>query len=135
MHLIVCLDDRDGMTFVGRRQSMDRLLRARMLQTVGSAKLWMNSYSARQFEEPTDSISVDEDFLTKAGTEDYCFAENVDITGCLEKIRNVIIYRWGRVYPSDVTFPTQILSAREKIRETAFPGSSHEKITEEVYVL
>ncbi len=135
MHLIVCLDDRNGMAFAGRRQSMDRLLRARMLQTVGNKKLWMNSYSARQFETHADTVCVDESFLEKAGLNDYCFVETDDLTDYLKKIRNVIIYRWGRVYPSDISFPIQILSDRRKAGETVFSGSSHEQITEEVYVL
>ena len=135
MHLIVCLDDRNGMAFAGRRQSMDSLLRARMLQTVGNKKLWMNSYSARQFETLADTVCVDESFLEKAGLNDYCFVETDDLTDYLKKIRNVIIYRWGRVYPSDISFPIQILSDRRKAGETVFSGSSREQITEEVYVL
>ena len=135
MHLIVCLDDRNGMSFAGRRQSMDRLLRARILETVGERKLWMNGYSARQFENLSENIIVDDCFLEKAGPDDYCFVENQDITGQTDKFRIVIIYRWGRVYPSDVTFPAQIFSARRKVSAIEFSGNSHDKITEEVYSL
>ena len=35
MILVICVDDKGGMAFNGRRQSMDRLLRADLLQTVG----------------------------------------------------------------------------------------------------
>lgn len=135
MHLIVCLDDWNGMSFAGRRQSMDRLLRARILETVGEGKIWMNGYSARQFEKLSENIIVDECFLKKACPDDYCFAENEDVVGYLDKIRTVIIYRWGRVYPSDMTFPVQILSARRKVSAIDFSGYSHDKITEEVYSL
>ena len=135
MHLIVCLDDRDGLSFAGRRQSMDRLLRSRMIERVGNAKLRMNGYSSRQFENLPTNVLVDEDFLAKAGEEDYCFVENVDIADYTDKIRTVIIYRWGRIYPSDVKFPNQILSPEKKISATEFAGYSHDKITEEVYYL
>ena len=59
MRLIVCLDDRDGMTFLGRRQSQDALLRQDMLAYVDGHELWMNSYSAAQFGNECN-ISVSE---------------------------------------------------------------------------
>ena len=135
MQLIVCLDDRDGMCFAGRRQSIDRLVREQMLKQAGKSKLWMNAYSSRQFESLQDNILVDENYLNKAGEEDYCFAENDAFVDYLGKIRTVIIYRWGRIYPSDVKFPNQILSPEKKISATEFAGYSHDKITEEVYYL
>lgn len=134
MHLILCLDDRDGMLFAGRRQSMDRLLRARILAMIGEHKLWMNRYSAGQFTETTDAICVDEDFLNKAGDEDFCFVENSDISQYAAAAHKLIIYRWNRVYPSDVRFSAQLLSQRQRVSTAEFPGSSHERITEEVYV-
>lgn len=133
MHLIVCLDDRNGMLFGGKRQSMDLLLRQRILQIVGNNKLWMNDYSARQFTESSDAICVCADFLSKAGENDYCFVENADFISCLPKTRKLIIYRWNRVYPSDVKFPAEELSARQKVSVFEFPGHSHDRITEEVY--
>ena len=39
MNLIVCLDDKNGMAFNGRRQSRDRLLTEDLLQTVGESCL------------------------------------------------------------------------------------------------
>ena len=133
MHLILCLDDRNGMLFAGRRQSKDRSLRQRILQVTGQSNLWMNGYSAKQFEETSSAICVDEDFLNIAGEDDYCFVENSDITKYLPSAHKLIIYRWNRVYPSDVRFPAQALESRKKISSADFPGSSHESITEEVY--
>ena len=135
MNLIVCLDMRNGMSFGGRRQSMDRVLRERMLAFVGKQKLWMNSYSAKQFSEGSDGICIDDDFLNKAGTDDYCFVEISDAPQYLPEFRKVIIYRWDRVYPSDVVFPPQILSQAKKISECTFAGNSHKEITQEVYSL
>lgn len=44
----------------------------------------------------------------------------------------LVLYRWNRSYPGDVTFPWPLTGW--KLVETAdFPGTSHEKITEEVY--
>ena len=44
----------------------------------------------------------------------------------------LVLYRWNRSYPGDVTFPWPLTGWT--LAETAyFPGTSHEKITEEVY--
>ena len=68
MILIVCLDDKGGMAFNRRRQSKDRVLREQILALTEGRPLWMNSYSALQFED-APNIRVDEAFLEKAGRE------------------------------------------------------------------
>ena len=77
MILITCVDDKMGMLFNKRRQSMDSILRERVLKMCAGKKLWMNEYSRKQFDAVAEGISVDEDFMTKAGEDDYCFAENI----------------------------------------------------------
>ena len=48
-----------------------------------------------------------------------------------EQIEQFIIYRWNRVYPTDVSVE---IGTEWKLTETEeFPGFSHEKITKEVY--
>lgn len=135
MKIIVCLDDRNGMLFGGRRQSMDRVLRQQALALAGEQPLWMNGYSAGQFGAE-GKIRVDEAFLDNAPEDAWCFVENTDLTAYLSRIRQVAVYRWNRHYPSTTYFPMaefenkwQLVSARE------FPGSSHDTITEEVYAL
>ena len=128
MTLIVCLDDRDGMLFLKRRQSQDRLLRRRVLLLTESNILWMNAYSARQFTEPAPNIRVSE---TPLQMEGFCFAEDVELSDA--KPEKLIIYRWNRHYPADVTFPRRLLEGMTLESRTDFPGSSHEVITEEVY--
>lgn len=136
MKIIVCLDDRDGMMFNRRRQSCDRILRERMLSLVGSAKLYMNEYSRRQFDGEHKNIIADEAFLFTAGDDDYCFIENIDVSDFVDIIDTVIIYRWGRVYPSDMKFPTAVFRSRWTLTsKTKFAGSSHKNICEEIYSL
>ena len=61
MHLIVCVDDRDGMSFCGRRLSRDRELIAHILKLTAGRKLWMSAYSAKMF--PDADVMEDESFL------------------------------------------------------------------------
>jgi len=134
--IIVCLDDRDGMLFAGRRQSKDSLLRQRVLELIGEPPLWMNTYTAGQFTEAAEKLCCDEAFLEKAATGEYCFVENTDISPYADQIEGVIIYRWNRAYPSDVKFPVELFAQRwHKVSCREFAGSSHESITEEIYIL
>ena len=62
MRLIVCLDEKGGMTFNHRRQSRDRVLIEDLLQTVGEGRLWMAPYSELLFAETKKKLSMMEDF-------------------------------------------------------------------------
>ena len=44
----------------------------------------------------------------------------------------VVLYKWNRVYPADQYFAMD-LSGWKLVETVEFPGSSHEKITEERY--
>ena len=129
--MIVCaaVDDRMGMTFHDRRQSQDRLLRRRLLERVGASKLWMSPYTARQFDALPENVQVSETFLSEAEAGEYCFAE----LSCPDDAEGVVLYRWNRSYPADVHF-TLNLSAFRLAERTDFAGSSHPKITEEIYI-
>lgn len=142
MILIACIDDNKGMMFNRRRQSQDRVLRQHILDMVGDGKLWMDGYSGKMFAKDSDGsteerICVDEDFLNKASAGEYCFVEKdscgVDMFPDTANIESVVLYKWNRVYPADQYF-TMDLSAWKLVETTEFPGSSHEKITEERYV-
>lgn len=77
MIVIACLDDNGGMMFNHRRQSQDRVLRAHIAALVGGAMLWMNHYSAQQFDaESIQHLNVDDAFLQEAVQGDYCFVED-----------------------------------------------------------
>lgn len=136
MKIIVCLDDKNGMLFAGRRQSKDSLLRQRVLELTRVSRLWMNSYTAGQFTEAAENLCCDEAFLEKAAPGEYCFVENTDISPYADQIESVIIYRWNRAYPGDVKFPMELFADVWRMEShLEFPGSSHESITEETYIL
>ena len=130
MKLIFCLDDRGGMMFNGRRQSQDRELRKRILETLGDKPLIMSSYSAKQFVEGGNIIISD---TPQNGVNDGVYFVE-DLPYSLDKVDEITIYRWNRHYPSDVKFDAD-LSKEGFVLDSVyeFEGSSHENITEEKY--
>lgn len=136
MNIIVCLDDEGGMLFNGRRQSKDKVLRVQARLLAQGHPLWMNGYTARQFAEDGYEVAQDEAFLENAPQDVWCFVEDVDIRPFVDQIRKVAVYRWNRLYPSDVKFPLALFEGNWELLSTReFEGSSHERITEEVYGL
>lgn len=132
MILVVCLDDKGGMMFNKRRQSKDAVVRDRILELTDGKKLWMNEYSLKQFEN-AGNIACDESFLDKASEGEYCFVEDKSLAAYEKKAEKIIIYKWNRVYPSDMKLDIDLSDRKlESIHE--FAGRSHEKITEEVYI-
>ena len=127
MKLIVCLDDNRGMLFNNRRQSRDRVLIENILEYCKGKKLYTNEYSAKLF--PENSVEIIED-MNEIGNG-YCFAENFTVNE--NDVEEIIIYKWNRVYPADVYFNIDLNGW--KLSETMdFEGSSHDKITREIYV-
>lgn len=101
MQVIVCVDDGMGMLFNHRRQSRDRVLIQRILEITKGKQIFMNTYSAELFEG-NENICIDDDFLKNAGDGDICFVENEALSGYMEKIEKIIVYKWNRRYPADL---------------------------------
>lgn len=133
MIVIACVDDRMGMLFNRRRQSQDAALRQRLLERAAGRPVWMSEYSARQFAScPADNIRVSDRCADRAGTGELWFVEDGRELIGARGAEELVLYRWNRCYPGDVTFPWPLTGWT--LTETAdFPGTSHEKITEEVY--
>ena len=51
MVIIVCLDEKGGMLFGGRRLSRDKAVTERIRQICKGKRLWMNSYSYKLYGE------------------------------------------------------------------------------------
>ena len=131
MNIIVCIDKNGGMAFMGKRQSQDRVLREKILEISKGSRLLMSEYSAKQFEN-IDSIIVDDDSLNNANQGDFCFVENKEIS--VENVENFYIFNWNRKYPGDLFFNVDLKAEGfKKIKKEEFQGSSHDKITLEIY--
>lgn len=77
MIVLVCVDDNNGMLFNYRRQSQDCKLRKYILAMSQGKKLWMNTYSAKQFHLSANlNINIDENCVSEATQGEYCFVED-----------------------------------------------------------
>ena len=132
--MIACVDGRNGMAFHNRRQSQDRLARWDILKEAGRAPLWVNVVTARQFTDGQQSrLRIDEAFLDRAGSGEFCFVEDRSVKPYETRIEQVILYRWNRAYPADLYWDLPLDGWTLERREE-FPGYSHKIITKEVYV-
>lgn len=135
MNIIICLDDNNGMMFNKRRQSQDRILRADLKEFIKDKDLYMNNYSYKLYNDiDNGNIKVSENFLEQCTENDFCLVEDKLLNNYINKINNIIIYKWNRIYPSDLYFDINLTSNSWELLETkGFEGSSHEKITRIIY--
>lgn len=134
MIIIACVDEKSGMLFNNRRQSKDSVLTKHIVQLVGENKLWINRFSSSIFEEYIgQNVIVDDEFLSKIGENEYCFIENISPDSIKDKVNKIILYNWNRHYPAD-KFWDLSQECWTLVSEHNIVGSSHEKITERIYV-
>lgn len=133
MIVILCLDDKNGMMFNNRRQSKDKVVIQDILKLVDGKKLFINSYSESLFQGLESNLIIDDNFLNNATKEDYCFVEDNNLKDFSKKIEKIIVYKWNRIYPSDLKLEIPIQNWN-LIDSFEFAGNSHDKITREVYV-
>lgn len=132
MIVILCLDDKNGMMFNNRRQGRDKSVIQDILKLINGKQLFVNSYSKNLFQDFDIDIISDNNFLNNVGKGDYCFVEDNNLQEFSDKIEKIIVYRWNRVYPSDLKLeiPIQNWNLADSFE---FSGNSHDKITREVY--
>lgn len=131
MTVYLCLDDRGGMLFNGRRQSRDAALLADLAAGLPGV-LTIDAFS----EKLIAAAGIPYALLGEALPEDaHFFLENRSPEPLLAAADTLVLYRWNRHYPSDIRWegnPADYGFALAETRE--FPGKSHEVITKEVYV-
>ena len=124
----VCVDDGQGLMLFGKRQSRDRVLISEFVK-----KIYIAPFSKLLFEQYPD-VSVADDPFSVAEEGSAIFVENLRIDERLDSVSTLIIYRWNRKYPSDVKFNVDPIKCGFKLKSSVdFKGSSHEKITKEIY--
>ena len=128
MIVAACVDDGFGLRFAGRRQSRDRVLVQKLLE-LAQGRLRIAPDAMKLFAD--QCVYCGPDWLTGAGSGDWCFCEDASYMEQADAIEKIVLFQWNRSYPADTyfTFPGQwACRSRED-----FAGSSHEKITIEVY--
>ena len=127
MTLYICLDDRNGLQFNRRRQSRDSAL-LEDIRSQLTGNLLIDAFSEKLMQQAEIPY-----VLPPESAEDF-FAEDVPSEEILARTTKIVLYRWNRHYPSDVRWEPDLSSMGFVLTETSeFPGTSHEKITREVY--
>ena len=127
MTLYICLDDRNGLKFNKRRQSRDSALLEDIRSQI-AGNLLIEPFSEKLIQEAEIPY-----VLPPETAEDY-FAEDIPSEELLNRTERLVIYRWNRHYPADVRWNPDLSALGFSLLETTeFPGTSHEKITREVY--
>jgi hypothetical protein len=141
MILIVCVDDDGGMMFNNRRQSRDSAVIKKIAAISSESILWISGYTKELFTDPGGSnIRVSDDPALCAGPGEFCFLEDTSPGKFADRAEKLIIFRWNRRYPSDVKFDIDpdaedAASGKRWKKESSldFAGTSHDKITEEIF--
>ena len=135
MIVCVCVDDAMGMSFNKKRLSRDSKIYERLAELASGKQILMRQYSQPLFSETQGAnVIITEDF-SEATDSDICFFELDHLTEYSDKINGYILYRWNRRYPSDKKFPFDLEKKGFVMTEqTDFAGSSHDNITEEIWI-
>lgn len=134
MTVFICIDDMGGMTFNGRRQSRDSMLINDVAKHADDGILYVSDFSEKLFCDSEASVIAVPSPLESAGVGGYAFVENIPLAPYKDKIQTLVIYKWNRVYPSDKKLditPSEL--GMHLALSYDFTGTSHKKITKEVY--
>lgn len=132
MILAFCIDDQGGLAFNHRRQSRDRGLVADLLAVAGGRPIFCLPYSAGLFDPGAVTVTEAPGSVPADG---ILFLENADPAAYLPQAEELILYRWNRLYPADLTLRGTPAQWGYRLQDTRdFAGTSHDKITRERYV-
>lgn len=146
MIILAAVDNANGLLFNHRRVTRDRVLRRKILAITWKSVLWMDDYSAGQFQNDIQGgedagesgalpdIRTSEHFLDEAQDGDFCFVEDRLLMPYKDKIESFYLFHWNRDYPSD--FKLDFVPQEQGFHLAGtedFPGYSHDDITMEVW--
>ena len=139
MNLIFTLDDNNAVKFGDKRQSLDKEVAKRILQFTESTSadfIYIKNESNSFFDFPDlnlTKLKIFEDFdsLPRNAT---IFLEETVSRNILSHVDKIVIFRWGKKYPSQIK-DRLILNSDifTKVSSTPFPTSTHPDMQIEVY--
>ena len=135
MKLIICIDERKGMMFNKRRQSRDSVLISDVVKSYKGGldeRFLISEYSEELFENSSLEYKVKKNPMKSGKEGDTCFIEDTWDREYEDKIEEIVVYNWNRHYPADTYFHMS-LEGFTLVKTDELVGSSHEKITKEIY--
>lgn len=131
--LAVVLDDANGMMYNNRRQSRDRLLIQDLADSFTS-EILIAPYSEQLFKDFAHRIKVSDSPLADCPDGGVCFIEDPRLIPSIDCVDTIVIYRWLKLYPNDLSLPFSIEDSGFTLaQEYEFVGSSHDKIWKGIY--
>lgn len=109
---------------------MDRTLIEYIYNFVDENKLWITEFSKDLFEGRNYNLFDGSD--VEDIKEDYLFVENCSVKSFEDKIDEIILFNWNRVYPADLFFDISLEDWNHEF-EMEIEGFSHEKISIKIY--
>ncbi len=141
MKLILCLDEKNGISFNNRRQSRDCCIISdicKMLTDTGDGNfdppfLYISPSSKVLFEDSEIILKICDDPVKDCPRDGTCFLECPVSEDQIPLIHQLVIYRWQCSYPADkyFSFPEE---GFEMAYDKTIQGYSHETIIKEVYI-
>ena len=136
MKVIICVDDRGGVSYHGRRLSQDRLQRIDVIQRFASHGFCMKKETADLYHQiDKRCYQVIPAWKQVLSSDRWWVSEDIEFLQWLDQLEELVIYRWNRLYPSDKKLLLSLPVADWRcILHDSFVGSSHAKIDVEHYV-
>lgn len=132
MILAFCVDNAGGLAFNHRRQSRDRAVIHDLLQVAQGRQVVCLPYSAALFDAGAVTVTEAPDAVAAHA---ILFLENANPAAYIHRADELILYRWNRLYPSDLALSGTPSQWGFRLQDTVdFAGNSHEKITRTRYV-
>ena len=133
MKLILCIDDKNGMAFNHRRQTRDKKQRQHMYQRI-DGPLYVSDYTRKLLVEDEDHpelLSLEDLDPKDEGASVFIETENIE--KYVRYAKQIMIYRWNRIYLSDLYFDEKNLEGYRLIGKDTFSGTSHPGIEFNIY--
>ena len=131
MILIGCVDERNGMSFEGRRTSQDRIMRDDLRQLFPALSMDAYAYSLFSQDDVDYCYEICED-LTQCSYP--CLVELLPPSQFEPHLEKVVLYQWHRQYPSTVQMDINLHDTMwECVDIHCFEGSSRDKITRAIF--
>ncbi len=135
MTLITCIDTRLGLSFLGKRQSRDKLLSADIVNYAKGRRILIGEYSRPLFSEAgtelsENNIKVSENPMSEACDSDIVFLEGGVTEKTLLCASELVLFCWNRHYPSDKRLARSFIDENFTLTNThEFVGNSHDNLT------